>query len=82
MATPSPALPDEMPARPTITTGQAIYSGSLFFFFQAKGLRSDALCPCASSAEALTVSVRRPGREGANATGRGVLSMAGLRYVL
>jgi acyl-CoA synthetase (AMP-forming)/AMP-acid ligase II len=26
------------------------------------------------------VSVRRPGREGVNATGRGVLSMAGLSY--
>lgn len=27
--------------------------------FQAKGLRPDALCPCASSSECLTVSVRR-----------------------
>ena len=26
------------------------------------------------------MSVRRPGREGVNATGRGVLSMAGLSY--
>lgn len=48
--------------------------------FQSKGLRSDAICPCASSAEGLTVSVRRPGREGVNATGRGVLSMSGLSY--
>ena len=38
--------------------------------FQSKGLRPDAMCPCAASAEGLTVSIRRPGREGANATGR------------
>ncbi|CAB4061952.1 Disco-interacting protein 2 homolog C,Disco-interacting protein 2,Disco-interacting protein 2 homolog A,Disco-interacting protein 2 homolog B-A,Disco-interacting protein 2 homolog B [Lepeophtheirus salmonis] len=43
-------------------------------------LRPDALCPCAASAEALTVSIRRPGREGVNATGRGVLSMSGLSH--
>ncbi|XP_060875972.1 disco-interacting protein 2 isoform X1 [Metopolophium dirhodum] len=48
--------------------------------FQSKGLRPDALCPCASSSECLTVSVRRPGRAGVNATGRGVLSMSGLSY--
>ena len=46
--------------------------------FQSKGLRADAICPCAASTEGLTVSVRRPGREGINATGRGVLSMSGL----
>lgn len=38
------------------------------------------VCPCASSSEALTVSIRRPGRAGVNATGRGVLSMSGLSY--
>ncbi|KAI5735570.1 hypothetical protein M8J77_020137 [Diaphorina citri] len=48
--------------------------------FQSKGLRPDAICPCASSSECLTVSVRRPGRAGVNATGRGVLSMSGLSY--
>lgn len=48
--------------------------------FQSKGLRPDAICPCASSPESLTVSLRRPGRTGANATGRGILSMAGLSY--
>ncbi|CAL8101663.1 unnamed protein product [Orchesella dallaii] len=48
--------------------------------FQNKGLRPDAICPCASSSEALTVSLRRPGRAGVNATGRGVLSMQGLSY--
>ncbi|XP_057325436.1 disco-interacting protein 2 homolog A isoform X3 [Microplitis mediator] len=48
--------------------------------FQSKGLRPDAVCPCASSSEALTVSIRRPGRAGVNATGRGVLSMSGLSY--
>ncbi|XP_076262849.1 disco-interacting protein 2 isoform X4 [Rhynchophorus ferrugineus] len=48
--------------------------------FQSKGLRADAICPCASSSECLTVSVRRPGRGGVNSTGRGVLSMAGLSF--
>jgi hypothetical protein len=38
------------------------------------------MCPCAASAEGLTVSIRRPGREGASATGRGVLSMSGLSH--
>ncbi|XP_013409759.1 disco-interacting protein 2 homolog C isoform X2 [Lingula anatina] len=48
--------------------------------FQNKGLRPEAICPCASSSETLTVSVRRPGRTSASATGRGVLSMQGLSY--
>lgn len=48
--------------------------------FQTKGLRPDAVCPCAASSEVLTVSFRRPGRSGANATGRGILSMQGLSY--
>jgi len=48
--------------------------------FQSKGLAAEAVCPCASSAEALTVSLRRPGRKGGNQTGRGVLSMQGLSY--
>ncbi|GAB6019998.1 beta transducin [Chamberlinius hualienensis] len=48
--------------------------------FQSKGLRPDAICPSASSPESLTVSLRRPGRSGVNATGRGVLSMSGLSY--
>lgn len=38
------------------------------------------MCPCACSPEGLTISIRRPGREGANATGRGVLSMSGLSH--
>ncbi|KAI9553366.1 putative disco-interacting protein 2 isoform X2 [Daphnia sinensis] len=48
--------------------------------FQSKGLRADAVCPCAASSEVLTVSFRRPGRSGANATGRGILSMQGLSF--
>ena len=49
-------------------------------FFLRAGLRADAVCPCAASSEVLTVSFRRPGRTGANATGRGILSMQGLSY--
>lgn len=54
--------------------------------FSAKGLRSDAICPCASSAEIFTVALRRPGRgnsaysQGTATTGRGVLSMAALSH--
>ncbi|GAB0087700.1 Disco-interacting protein 2 [Sergentomyia squamirostris] len=53
--------------------------------FQSKGLRPDAICPCASSSEAFTVSLRRPGRAQVGfsqsaTTGRGVLSMAALSH--
>ncbi|KAH8020196.1 hypothetical protein HPB51_025380 [Rhipicephalus microplus] len=48
--------------------------------FHSRGLHPDAVCPCAASPEALTVAVRRPGRVGAGASGRGVLSMAALSY--
>ncbi|XP_061509289.1 disco-interacting protein 2 isoform X15 [Anopheles gambiae] len=53
--------------------------------FQSKGLRPDAICPCASSSEVFTVSLRRPGRSAAggynqSATGRGVLSMSALSH--
>lgn len=47
--------------------------------FYITGLRVDAVCPCACGSEAMTVSVRRPGRAGGS-TGRGVLSMAGLSH--
>uniref|UniRef100_A0A8L0DNK3 DMAP1-binding domain-containing protein n=1 Tax=Oncorhynchus mykiss TaxID=8022 RepID=A0A8L0DNK3_ONCMY len=43
--------------------------------FQSKGLRSEVICPCASSPEALTVAIRR-----LFSLGRGVLSMQGLSY--
>uniref|UniRef100_A0A182Q5X3 DMAP1-binding domain-containing protein n=1 Tax=Anopheles farauti TaxID=69004 RepID=A0A182Q5X3_9DIPT len=53
--------------------------------FQSKGLRPDAICPCASSSEVFTVSLRRPGRPASggynqSATGRGVLSMSALSH--
>ncbi|XP_058827420.1 disco-interacting protein 2-like [Topomyia yanbarensis] len=52
--------------------------------FQPKGLRADAICPCASSSEVFTVSLRRPGRSAGaynqSASGRGVLSMAALSH--
>uniref|UniRef100_A0A672M839 Disco interacting C n=1 Tax=Sinocyclocheilus grahami TaxID=75366 RepID=A0A672M839_SINGR len=46
--------------------------------FQSKGLRPEVICPCASSAEALTVAIRR--WEDNQPPGRGVLSMQGLSY--
>lgn len=48
--------------------------------FNSKGLKLEALCPNASSVEAMTLSIRRPGRVGIGATGRGVLSMNALSY--
>lgn len=53
--------------------------------FEPKGLRRDAICPCASSSEVFTVSIRRPGRSSGggftqSASGRGVLSMAALSH--
>ncbi|KPM06723.1 disco-interacting protein 2-like protein [Sarcoptes scabiei] len=51
-----------------------------FSVFHSRGLRVEAMCPCATSPEALTISIRRPGRTGVGATGRGVLSMSALSY--
>lgn len=48
--------------------------------FLNRGLRQDAICPCASSPVALTVAIRRPGHSGNVSTGRGILSMNALSY--
>lgn len=49
--------------------------------FQNRGLRSDSICPCAMSPEALTVSVRRPGgHPSSSSSGRGILSMSALSH--
>lgn len=48
--------------------------------FLNRGLRQDAICPCAISPEALTVSIRRPGHSGNVSTGRGILSMNALSH--
>ncbi|XP_072338089.1 disco-interacting protein 2 homolog A-like isoform X5 [Scyliorhinus torazame] len=48
--------------------------------FQSRGLRPEVICPCASSSEALTVAIRRPGDLGGPFTGKMVLSMNGLSY--
>ncbi|XP_062843841.1 disco-interacting protein 2 homolog C isoform X10 [Trichomycterus rosablanca] len=48
--------------------------------FQSLGLRSEVICPCASSPEALTVAVRRPGDCSSKPVGRGILSMIGLSH--
>ena len=48
-----------------LTMGLGCVAGSLtscdsfLSAFQSKGLRPEAICPCASSSEALTVSIRR-----------------------
>uniref|UniRef100_A0A8C1WIZ1 Disco-interacting protein 2 homolog Ca n=1 Tax=Cyprinus carpio TaxID=7962 RepID=A0A8C1WIZ1_CYPCA len=46
--------------------------------FQSKGLRPEVICPCASSAEALTVAIRR--WEESYFIGTPLLSMQGLSY--
>uniref|UniRef100_A0A803SP21 Disco interacting B n=1 Tax=Anolis carolinensis TaxID=28377 RepID=A0A803SP21_ANOCA len=48
--------------------------------FQGHGLKPEAICPCATSAEAMTVAIRRPGVPGAPLPGRAILSMNGLSY--
>uniref|UniRef100_A0A8C4XY78 Disco interacting B n=1 Tax=Gopherus evgoodei TaxID=1825980 RepID=A0A8C4XY78_9SAUR len=48
--------------------------------FQSHGLKPEAICPCATSPEAMTVAIRRPGVPGAPLPGRAILSMSGLSY--
>ncbi|XP_068101409.1 disco-interacting protein 2 homolog A isoform X2 [Hyperolius riggenbachi] len=48
--------------------------------FQARGLRPEVISPCATSSEALTVSMRRPPDMGGVPPGKAVLSMNGLSY--
>ncbi|XP_067302166.1 disco-interacting protein 2 homolog B-A isoform X2 [Pseudorasbora parva] len=48
--------------------------------FQSHGLKPEMICPCASSPEAMTVAIRRPGALGAPLPARAILSMAGLSH--
>ncbi|XP_076304246.1 disco-interacting protein 2 homolog C-like isoform X3 [Tachypleus tridentatus] len=48
--------------------------------FHSRGLRPEAVCPCAATEECLTVAIRRPGQTGPGSSGRGVLSMSALSY--
>ncbi|XP_026863613.2 disco-interacting protein 2 homolog B-A isoform X1 [Electrophorus electricus] len=48
--------------------------------FQAYGLKPEVICPCATSPEAMTVAIRRPGVPGAPLPARAVLSMTGLSH--
>ncbi|KAK1898137.1 Disco-interacting protein 2 like B-A [Dissostichus eleginoides] len=48
--------------------------------FQSHGLKPEAICPCATSPEALTVAIRRPGARGAPLPARAILSMGGLSH--
>ncbi|XP_031748312.1 disco-interacting protein 2 homolog A isoform X4 [Xenopus tropicalis] len=48
--------------------------------FQSRGLRPEVISPCASSAEALTVSMHRPPDLGGVPPGKAVLSMNALSY--
>ncbi|XP_063286120.1 disco-interacting protein 2 homolog A isoform X3 [Pelobates fuscus] len=48
--------------------------------FQCRGLRPEVISPCASSSEALTVSMRRPPDMGGVPPGKAVLSMNSLSY--
>uniref|UniRef100_A0A8C8HRI1 DMAP1-binding domain-containing protein n=1 Tax=Oncorhynchus tshawytscha TaxID=74940 RepID=A0A8C8HRI1_ONCTS len=44
------------------------------------GLKPEVICPCASSPEALTVAIRRPGARGTALPARAILSMGGLSH--
>uniref|UniRef100_A0A4W4FV58 DMAP1-binding domain-containing protein n=1 Tax=Electrophorus electricus TaxID=8005 RepID=A0A4W4FV58_ELEEL len=46
----------------------------------AYGLKPEVICPCATSPEAMTVAIRRPGVPGAPLPARAVLSMTGLSH--
>ncbi|XP_072557009.1 disco-interacting protein 2 homolog A isoform X6 [Paramormyrops kingsleyae] len=48
--------------------------------FQSRGLRPEVICPCASSPEAMTVTIRRPPEMGVPPPGKAVLSMSGLSH--
>ncbi|XP_011620219.1 disco-interacting protein 2 homolog B-A isoform X1 [Takifugu rubripes] len=48
--------------------------------FQSHGLKPEVICPCATSPEALTVAIRRPGVRGAPLPARAILSMGGLSH--
>uniref|UniRef100_A0A8C4DTH4 Disco-interacting protein 2 homolog Ba n=1 Tax=Dicentrarchus labrax TaxID=13489 RepID=A0A8C4DTH4_DICLA len=48
--------------------------------FQSHGLKPEVICPCATSPEALTVAIRRPGARGAPLPARAILSMGGLSH--
>ncbi|TNM89002.1 hypothetical protein fugu_005256 [Takifugu bimaculatus] len=48
--------------------------------FQSHGLKPEVICPCASSPEAMTVAIRRPGVPGAPLPARAILSMTGLSH--
>ncbi|XP_019730595.1 disco-interacting protein 2 homolog C [Hippocampus comes] len=48
--------------------------------FHTKGLKSDVICPCASSPEALTVAIRRPMEDPSRTPPRGILSMHSLSH--
>uniref|UniRef100_A0A668V155 DMAP1-binding domain-containing protein n=1 Tax=Oreochromis aureus TaxID=47969 RepID=A0A668V155_OREAU len=48
--------------------------------FQSHGLKPEVICPCATSPEAMTVAIRRPGVPGAPLPARAILSMGGLSH--
>ena len=50
--------------------------------FKGRGFQPEMFCPCASSSETLSMSLRRPGASHgrAPATGRGIMSISGLSY--
>uniref|UniRef100_A0A673YHT3 Disco-interacting protein 2 homolog B-A-like n=1 Tax=Salmo trutta TaxID=8032 RepID=A0A673YHT3_SALTR len=48
--------------------------------FQIHGLKPEVICPCATSPEAMTVAIRRPGVPGTPIPARAILSMGGLSH--
>ncbi|XP_061075156.1 disco-interacting protein 2 homolog B-A isoform X2 [Conger conger] len=48
--------------------------------FLNHGLKPEVICPCATSPEAMTVALRRPGVPGAPLPARAILSMGGLSH--
>uniref|UniRef100_A0AAQ4S9D9 Disco-interacting protein 2 homolog Bb n=1 Tax=Gasterosteus aculeatus aculeatus TaxID=481459 RepID=A0AAQ4S9D9_GASAC len=48
--------------------------------FQSHGLKPEVICPCATSPEAMTVAIRRPGVPGTPLPARAILSLGGLSH--
>uniref|UniRef100_A0A672P084 Disco-interacting protein 2 homolog B-A-like n=1 Tax=Sinocyclocheilus grahami TaxID=75366 RepID=A0A672P084_SINGR len=74
------ACPQSWVQRVHIHKGSVSSCDAFLNVFQAHGLKSEVICPCATSPEAMTVAIRRPGVAGAPLPARAVLSMTGLSH--
>uniref|UniRef100_A0A8C1V1H6 Disco-interacting protein 2 homolog Bb n=1 Tax=Cyprinus carpio TaxID=7962 RepID=A0A8C1V1H6_CYPCA len=74
------ACPQSWVQRVHIHKGSVSSCDAFLNVFQAHGLKPEVICPCATSPEAMTVAIRRPGVAGAPLPARAILSMTGLSH--